>query len=327
MLIKLPEKSSEKFGKEPHKRTVEELLEKGFILIDKDSGPTSHESTDNVKKVLGIDKAGHSGTLDPKVTGVLLVGLGKATRLMEYMLKSDKEYVCIMFVHKEVSKEGILEVFKKFTGKIMQTPPVVSAVARRPREREIYSIELLEMKEKDVLFRVRCQHGTYIRKLCSDIGETLKCGAHMKELRRTKAGPFSENDGLIGIDKLRNLFELYKESKGEEKKIFEKELRKFLRPMEETLIEFKKVYVRDSAVDSLCHGSDLAIPGVASLDEGIEMGEEVAIMTQKGELIAMGTAFLSSDEVMRKDKGAFVKTSKVFMDVGSYPTVWEFMKE
>lgn len=326
IIVKLDEPTSEKFGKKPENRTIDELLQRGFVIVDKDSGPTSHQTTDYTKKILGVDKAGHSGTLDPKVTGVLLVGLGKATRLMEYMLKSNKEYICLMYFHKPVSDEKLSEVFEKFTGKILQTPPIISAVKRQERERTIYELEILDKKQDNqyILYRVACQHGTYIRKLCSDMGEYLGINAQMMELRRTKAGPFREEDNSIGLDKLRNLFELYNESKGDEKYTFEKELRKYIRPMEEVLKDFKKVYVRDSAVDTICHGSDLAIPGVAKLDENIEIGETVAMMTLKGELIGMGMAFLKSKDVMKKNKGAFIKTDKVFMDLETYPKYWGF---
>ena len=325
ILVKRKEKTSIKHGKNPLDRTIEELLDKGVIIVDKDAGPTSHTVADNLKSILKIERAGHSGTLDPQVTGVLLIGLNRATRLMEYMLKSDKEYVCLMYVHKSVSEEKIREALEKFTGKIMQTPPIVSAVKREERERTIYSIDLLDLADenKSVLFRVKCQHGTYIRKLCTDIGEYLGVGAQMKELRRTKAGPLTEDEGIISLDKLRNLIELYSEHSASEN-VYEKELRKYLRPMEDVLKDFKKVYARDNAVNSICHGSDLAVPGVSELDEDISIGEEVAIMTLKGELIAMGIAYMTSKDVMKKDKGAFVKTTKVFMDIDTYPKKWDF---
>ena len=159
--------------------------------------------------------------------------------------------------------------------------------------------------------------------MCESIG--LK--GQMKELRRTKAGPIREGNSIISLDKLRNLFELYNETDDEkEKAIFENELRKYIRPMEELLVEFKKVYVRDSAIDSLCHGSDLAIPGVAKLDSDIQMGDEIAMYSQKGELIGMGTAFLNSKDVIKKNKGAFIKINKVFMDIGTYPKTWDFIE-
>lgn len=327
ILIKHKEKTSTKHGKNPESRTIDELLDKGVMIIDKDAGPTSHTTADNLKSILKIEKAGHSGTLDPMVTGVLLMGLGKATRLMEYMLKSNKEYVCLMYIHKPTTEDKIKDALEKFTGKILQTPPIVSAVKREERERTIYSIDLLGIEDEgqSVLFKVKCQHGTYIRKLCSDIGEYLGCGAQMKELRRTKAGPLTEDDGIISLDKLRNLLELCHEAKDEkEKDIFEKELRKYIRPMEDVLKDFKKVYVRDNAVNSICHGADLAIPGVSELDDNISIGEEVAIMTLKSELIAMGIAYMSSKDVIKKDKGAFVKTTKVFMEIDVYSTKWKF---
>lgn len=330
LLQKRHEAISEKFGCYPHKRSIDELLDTGMILIDKCSGPTSHTEVEHVKKVLNLKKAGHSGTLDPKVTGLLLMGLGRATRLMEYMLKSNKEYICLLYLHQRVSESALRECVKAFTGTIMQTPPLISAVKRQERPRTIYELEVLDTDEKIqyVLMRVRCQHGTYMRKLCTDMAESMGVKGQMMELRRTKAGPFEEKDGLISVDRLRNLYELYQEAEAqEEKQIYETELRKFLRPMEEALRDFKKVYVSSSAVDTLCRGSDLAIPGVIQLEENIEMGEEVALMTLKGELIGMGTAFLSSKDVMKKKKGAFVSISKVFMKPGTYPRFWEFSPE
>lgn len=325
--------SCDELGVVPLERNIDDLLEKGFVVVDKDSGPTSHTVADAVKKVLDSSRAGHSGTLDPKVTGVLVMGLGRATRLMEYMLKSDKVYVCLMYVHKKVSKERIEEALKKFTGEIMQMPPIVSAVKRQLRPRTVYSIDLLDYADggQNILFKVSCQHGTYIRKLCSDIGEFLGVGAQMAELRRTKAGPFTENDFSLGVDKLRNLFNLYMMNDDGSNNLdtmsrFEQEFRKYLRPMEDLLVEFKKVYVHDSSIDSLTHGYDLAAPGVASLSKDIEVGEEIAIFTGKGELIAMGEALLDSDSMMKVSSGMCVRIDKVLMDVGYYPKI-EYYKE
>lgn len=326
LLIKHNEKPSSKFGKDPKNQNFKSLIQNGYILIDKDSGPTSHQSLNSLKKILNLEKAGHSGTLDPKVTGLLVCGLENATRLMEYMLKSDKEYVCLMYVHKPILKEEILKIFKEFTGKIKQIPPIISAVKREEREREIYSIKLLEItNSQNVLFKVKCQHGTYIRKLCTDIGEKLGFGAQMKELRRTKAGGFKEEDNIISLDKLRNLYVLYENSNNlSEKQIFEKHLRKYIKPYEELLKDFKKVYVRNSAVSSICCGSDLAIPGVAKLEKNITIGQEVGLFTTRDELIGVGISFLNSEDVIKKNKGAFVKIKKVFMNKETYPKKWEF---
>ncbi len=333
LLLKSTQFSCDELGTVPIERSIDELLEKGFVNIDKDCGPTSHTVADNVKKVLGVSKTGHSGTLDPKVTGVLVMGLGRATRLMEYMLKSDKVYVCLMYVHQKVSRDKIEQALKKFTGEIMQMPPIVSAVKRQLRPRTIYSIDLLDYADEgqNILFKVSCQHGTYIRKLCSDLGEHLGVGAQMAELRRTKAGPFVEEDFSLGVDKLRNLFELYLKHDDGSKDLdnmsrFEQELRKYVRPMEDLLCEFKKIYVHDSSIDSLSHGYDLAVPGVSKLSSDIEKDEVVAIMSSKGELIAMGTAIMTSGEIMDAKEGMCATIDKVFMDVGYYPKI-EYFKE
>lgn len=305
------------FGKNPSNRTLKERFDKGAIIIDKDAGPTSHMVSDMVKEILPVKKCGHSGTLDPQVTGVLLVGLGRATRLMEYMLTSNKEYICLCFFHKPVSDDDLKKVFTAFEGEIDQLPPVVSAVKREKRKRTIYELEILgsEQNNQYVLFRVSCQHGTYIRKLCTDMGSYLGVNAQMVELRRTKAGPLHETNGAISLDKLRNLYELYLEEKDEKNKdIFEKELLTYIRPQEDLVEDFKQVIVKDSTLESLTHGHDLAIPGIVKLEEKIELGEEVSIMTQKGELIAMGRAVMSSDEVRSKSKGYAVTIEKVFMD-------------
>jgi H/ACA ribonucleoprotein complex subunit 4 len=333
LILKSTQFSCDELGVVPIERTIEELLEKGFINIDKDCGPTSHTVADNVKKVLGVSKTGHSGTLDPKVTGTLVMGLGRATRLMEYMLKSDKVYICLMYVHQKVPLVKIEEALKKFTGEIMQMPPIVSAVKRQLRPRTIYSIGLLDYADEgqNILFKVSCQHGTYIRKLCSDMGEFLGVGAQMAELRRVKAGPFTENNFSIGTDKLRNLYDLYLKHVSELDDLdnmsrFEQELRKYVRPMEDLLVEFKKVYVHDSCIDSLSHGYDLAAPGISKLSENIEVGEEVGVLSSKGELIAMGTAIIDTDGMMKAKTGMCVTINKVFMDVGYYPAI-DYFKE
>jgi H/ACA ribonucleoprotein complex subunit 4 len=177
------------YGKDPSRRTIPELLDKGVINLDKPYGPTSHEVTAWVKNVLHIKRAGHSGTLDPHVTGVLPTMLGDSTRLVRVLLLSGKEYVCVMRLHADVPEIKVKAVLGEFTGTIYQRPPLVSAVKRQLRKRTIYYIDFMEMNGRDVLFRVGCEAGTYIRKLCHDIGEALGDGAHMYEQRRTKTGP------------------------------------------------------------------------------------------------------------------------------------------
>jgi H/ACA ribonucleoprotein complex subunit 4 len=245
------------------------------------------------------------------VTGVLPIALGRATRIVQYLLKAGKEYVAIIHLHKEVQKRDIKKVFKEFTGKIKQIPPLKSSVKREERERYIYYIEILEIIEKDILFKVGCEAGTYIRKLCFDIGKKLGCGAHMAELRRTKAGPFDEST-LITLHDLLDAYILWKE------KDDDKLLRRYIQPLENAITYLPKIWVFDTTVESLCHGVNLKIPGISRLNDQIKKNDTVAIMTLKDELIGLGKAQLSSEDIIKKNSGLAVKTEKVFMIPGNY---------
>ena len=311
VLVKREVKTDEKYGVEPEKRAVEAMLNFGVITIDKPAGPTSHQVSDYVQQILGIKKAGHGGSLDPAVTGVLPVALERATRVVRVLLKGMKEYVGIMHLHKEVDEEEVRGVIEKFfVGKIKQVPPIKSAVKRQEREREIYYFDILEFDGKDIMFKVGCQAGTYIRKLCHDIGVKLKVGAHMVELRRTAVSGFNEDDAVTLHD-LKDAFVFWKEEGNE------KFIRHCIRPMEKMVGHLRKVWVLDSAVESICHGRDVGLPGVSKLNP-IKKGDLVAIMTLKNELVALGEAQMDNDEVMKEDKGIVVKTSKVFMLPGTY---------
>ena len=168
----------------------------GVILIDKPRGPTSHDVVQTVKSVLGVEKLGHSGTLDPNASGLLLMAANEATKAMPVFVGLDKEYEGIMQIHSEIPHEKIKHAFKSFIGKLIQIPPVRSAVARRPRERELHLFEILDIDGKDVKFKAKCQSGFYIRKLCSDVGEKLGIGAHLKALRRTNVGDFKIEEAV-----------------------------------------------------------------------------------------------------------------------------------
>jgi H/ACA ribonucleoprotein complex subunit 4 len=162
-LVKSSKVTTSKFGCDPNERSIEGLLESGIVLIDKPSGPTSHQVSAWVKDILKIKKAGHGGTLDPRVTGLLPVTLGRATNAVQAVHIGGKEYVGIMMFHSDVPNEKVREIFSEFTGKIYQTPPVRSAVKREMRIREIYYLELLELEKRLALFKVGCESGTYIR--------------------------------------------------------------------------------------------------------------------------------------------------------------------
>ena len=307
ILVKKEAETDPKLGCRPEDRKTEDIINYGIVNVDKPKGPTSHQVSDYVQKILGIDKAGHSGTLDPAVTGLLPIALGRATKIVQALLTSGKEYVGIMHLHKEVSTNELKETIRKhFIGKIRQLPPIKSAVKRQWRTRQVYYFEILEIEDKDVLFKVGCEAGTYIRKLCSDLGQKLKVGAHMAELRRTKAGPFNE-DTIFTLQDLIDAFHYYK------KENKDKFLRKVIQPVENGVDHLPKIWVLDGAVGSLCHGIDLKVPGISKLNDGIEKDNIAAIMSLKGELVALGIVKLSSEEIMKNDKGLAVKTDKVFM--------------
>ncbi|MCK4589366.1 MAG: RNA-guided pseudouridylation complex pseudouridine synthase subunit Cbf5 [Nanoarchaeota archaeon] len=281
------------------------LVNYGIVNIDKPPGPTSHQVSDFVQKILKIKKSGHSGTLDPRVTGSLVIALGRATRIVEVLLKGGKTYVGIMHLHKSVEEKIIKKTIKKyFTGKIKQLPPIKSAVKRQERIREIYNFKILEIDNQDVLFEVSCQAGTYIRKLCHDIGKQLGTGAHMAELRRTRVGPFDEST-MFTLQDLKDAYTLWQEGN-------DKFLKKIIQPIESAVKNIPKVYVHDGAIQSLLHGRDLAIPGIKEMSE-FTKDEIVAIMTKDKQLLALGTAKMSTEEIEKKKKGIAVKTDKVFM--------------
>lgn len=245
------------------------------------------------------------------MTGVLPFALGKATKVTQALLKAGKEYVCLMYIHSDVSEEKIRKAAEKIVGKIRQMPPIKSAVKRRLRTREIYYLEILEIKNQDVLFRIGSQAGFYVRKFCSDFGKQLGTNAHMQQLIRTKAGPFHEGE-MYSLHDLQDAYVFYKEGK-------DKELRKIIKPVEFAVQHLPKVWVFDSAVDTLCHGSSLYLGGISKVNSEIEKDNLVAVMTLKDELICLGVSRLTTEDLLKQEKGIAIKSHKVFMERGTYP--------
>jgi H/ACA ribonucleoprotein complex subunit 4 len=295
------------FGTTPQDRSTQKLCESGIVNIDKPKGPTSHQTSDYVKKIMNVPKAGHSGTLDPQVTGVQPIALGNSARITQFLLTAPKEYICLMHIHQEVDEEKVKEVLLDFIGKIRQKPPVKSAVKRVERTREIYELEILEIEKQDVLFRVLCQAGTYIRKLCHDFGQNLEVGAHMAQLRRTKAGPFTEKNNLVTLNDLQDAMHFYKEESND------KFLRYCVQPVENAVSHLAKCWIFDTTIQSVTHGRDIGIPGISKL-ENFKKGEIVAIMSLKGELVAIGEALMSGVEINTLNKGLAFTTKKVFLE-------------
>ena len=315
-LVKINEDiTNPEYGVYFDKRSVESLLDYGLILVDKPPGPTSHEVVAWAKRILDIPKIGHSGTLDPQVSGVLPLGLGEGTKTLGVLLLGPKEYYALGRLHSLPSKEKLEQTLELFRGEIFQKPPQRSAVVRQTRTRTIYELELLEQKERLILLRVLCEAGTYIRKLYYDMGEILGPGGSMIELRRSRVHQFSE-DNLVTMHQLADAYAVWKES-GDSSKLL-----KMILPIEYALSEIKSVVIRDSAIDSLCHGAQLAIPGILEISPGLNQGDLTAVYSQKGEIVALAESLLSETEIKDLTKGYAFQTKRIIMKPNTYPKSW-----
>lgn len=313
--------TSTKYGYYPDKRPLDVLLDNGIILLDKPSGPTSHEIVAWTKRILGITKAGHSGTLDPGTTGLLPIGLGEATKALSILLLGPKEYYAIARIHQQMHINVVDKLLEQFTGEIYQRPPQRSSVKRSTRVRKIYELERLASEDNIHLIRVLCEAGTYIRKLVYDVGEVLGVGATMFELRRTRVSVFSESsDNFVRLHDLVDAVETFKETQNEEK------IRSLIKPIELALEGVLSVAVKDSAVDALCHGAQVAIPGIVAVDKNIRKGNLVAIYSLKGEIVALAEANMELGEIKENDKGIAFTIKRLIMKPDTYPRGWKSNK-
>jgi len=309
--------TNDNYGHYPDKRPIESLLQYGLVLVDKPAGPTSHEVVAWVKRVLEIEKAGHSGTLDPGATGLLPIGLGEGTKALSVLLLGPKEYYALARLHSHVSDDRLRRVMQEFTGELYQRPPQRSSVRRVTRVRTVYEFDHKESYDRLVLMRILCQAGTYIRKIIYDIGEVLSPGATMIELRRTRVSNLLEREsGLVRLHDLADAFQRYKESKDDEK------LRRLVVPIERCLEGIRAVTVRDTAVDALCHGAPLAVPGVVALPEDMRVGELVGVYTLKGEIVGLGQAAMTKQEIEKNARGIAFAMKRIIMKPNTYPKAW-----
>jgi H/ACA ribonucleoprotein complex subunit 4 len=285
----------------------------GIILVDKPRGPSSHQVAAWVRDLLQVP-VGHSGTLDPMVSGVLVVMLGRAVRLAPWLLQSEKEYICLMKLHGDVKPEELIRVQQEFTGRIYQRPPRRSAVKRNLRIRTIHAIDLLDVEGRNVLMRVHCDAGTYIRSLCHHMGYALGVGAHLQELRRTRSGMFTETDTHT-----------LQEIREAQERAFEGDVRPLqmlILPPSSAVQDLPPVVIRDKAVDAVCHGAGLARAGVRDLSN-FRKNDLVAILTAKGELVGLGTALADSEVITSLTSGLVVAPRVIIMERGTYPRGWK----
>jgi len=267
----------------------------GILLVDKPRGPSSHQVAAWVGDALKTS-VGHSGTLDPMVSGVLVVMLGKAVRLAPLLLQHEKEYIACMRLHADVPQEKVEEVVKGFTGRVYQRPPRRSAVKRALRIRVISKIEVLDMQERLVLIRIRCEAGTYIRSVCVHIGNVLGCGAQMIELRRTMSGGFTTEESHT-LHEIRDA-------------VVDGTISSLILPPEKAIASIPHIVIRPKAAEAVFHGAALAAPGILDTDS-FKKGQSITLITASGKLVALAEALFDSDN-MPKTNGLVARPLRVF---------------
>lgn len=302
-------------------RDLKTHLQYGVINLDKPANPSSHEVVSWIKRILRVEKTGHSGTLDPKVTGCLIVCLDRATRLVKAQQSAGKQYVGVVRLHAALDDVKVLQraIETTLRGALFQRPPLISAVKRQLRIRNIYDSKLLEFdKERNLgVFWVQCEAGTYIRTLCVHAGLLVGTGGHMQELRRVQSGVLGEKDNMVTLHDVLDAQHVYDTTKDESY------LRRVVMPLEVLLVDnYKRVVVKDSAVNAICYGAKLMIPGLLRFADGIEIGTEVVLMTTKGEAIAVAIAQMTTAVMATVDHGVVAKIKRVIMERDVYPRRW-----
>ncbi|KAJ1338960.1 tRNA pseudouridine(55) synthase [Batrachochytrium salamandrivorans] len=306
-------------GCAPLKRDLATYIKCGVINLDKPANPSSHEVVAWIRRILRVEKTGHSGTLDPKVTGCLIVCVDRATRLVKSQQGAGKEYVCVVRLHDALeSEKKLAQSIETLTGALFQRPPLISAVKRQLRIRTIHDSKLYEFDNDRHLgvFWVSCEAGTYIRTLCVHLGLLLGVGGHMQELRRVRSGAMGEDDEMVTMHDILDAQWLYDNNKDESY------LRRVVRPLETLLTSYKRIVVKDSAVNAVCYGAKLMIPGLLRYESGVDVHEEVVLMTTKGEAIALAYAMMSTAEMASCDHGVVAKIKRVIMERDTYPRKW-----
>ena len=306
-------------GSSPTQRPLEEHLKYGVINLDKPANPSSHEIVAWIKKILEVEKTGHSGTLDPKVTGCLIVCLNRATRLVKAQQSAGKEYVGIVKFHNPIEdKSQVEDCLKRLQGACFQRPPLISSVKRELRIRTIYDYKLIEFdKEKNMaIFWISCEAGTYVRTMCVHMGLLAKTGGHMQELRRVRSGILKEDESMVTMHDVLGAQYFYKQTKKEDY------LRRVVRPLEILLTNYPRIVIKDSAVNAICYGAKLTVPGVLRFEANIENGKEIVLITTKGEAVAIAIAEMTSSVLASCDHGIVCKTKRVIMDRETYPRKW-----
>ncbi|KAM8737536.1 H/ACA ribonucleoprotein complex subunit DKC1 isoform 1-T1 [Acanthopagrus schlegelii] len=306
-------------GSNPLKRNIQDYVRSGFINLDKPANPSSHEVVAWIRRILRVEKTGHSGTLDPKVTGCLIVCVDRATRLVKSQQSAGKEYVGIVRLHNAIESEHTLaRALETLTGALFQRPPLIAAVKRQLRVRTIYDSKLIEYDPERRLgiFWVSCEAGTYIRTLCVHLGLMLGVGGQMQELRRVRSGVLGEKDHMVTMHDVLDAQWQFDHNKDETY------LRRVIFPLEKLLVSHKRLVMKDSAVNAICYGAKIMLPGVLRYEDGIELNQDIVVITTKGEAICTAVALMTTAVISTCDHGVVAKIKRVIMERDTYPRKW-----
>ena len=289
----------------------------GVLNINKPSGITSHDVVDAVRKILGVRRVGHTGTLDPQATGVLPLCVGRATRIAQYLTQADKEYVLTLRLgvttdtldaagketgrveEVRVRREEVEAILPRFVGEIQQVPPLFSAkkyrgerlyrlarrgeqVERQPVTIRVHALELLGFALPFVTLKLSCSKGTYARSLCDDIGRALGCGGHLHALTRTRSGRFSM-DGILTLEAL-------------EQMVRESRLGEVLIPVADALAHLPAVRVAPEAGRVILHGKDVAAGMVVQFPAGLHRGALVRVLGYRKQLLSLAETTVASPD-------------------------------
>ena len=303
-------------GTMPDERSVEQRLAGGFILLDKPAGPTSHQVAAWARDLFELERLGHGGTLDPFATGVLPLMAGKAMKVTKKILNHKKSYICVFRFAQEVSDDDLQEAMVRLTGRVYNVPPEVSAVKVQVRTRKIFAFEQLERSGNDMIARVACEAGTYIRTMARGLGLLLNMKVQLKELRRDMSGMFTLDD-CVTLQELADAVWLWKECDRPEA------LLRIIHPIEKLLLDLPSATVKDSAAAALAHGAPLLRPGLVNIAAGVASGKEIYVQTLKNEAVGVVTLTADTDDIASMTEGEVARPSMVLMDGDVYPRRWK----
>lgn len=302
-------------GKHPDSRSLEERLASGFILLDKPKGPTSHQVSAWVRDLLGMDKLGHGGTLDPFATGVLPLLCGNVMRLTSKVLTHNKTYIAVLRMSREFTTDELENAMNRLRGKIFNVPPEISAVKVQVRTRTIHEFSVLDDSENLIIVKITCEAGTYVRTMARDLGLLMNQKVDLVELRRESSGDF-KLEHCVTLQEVADAIYLWKE-KGDESAML-----RIVHPVEKIVQDLPAIYVKDSAAAALSHGAPLLRPGIVKVPTGWTKGSNVALFTCKNELVAIAELLCDTASIKAMSEGEIAKPSSVIMKADTYPRMW-----